>query len=156
MMTTITSKGRPATKRNVVTYLGLAAILASLFGGVHVLYVGTDVAARDPASRDYEQGWSVVASSGEPGRFVASNYRQCVDARKTGYWMTDWWLTIVRSRENAASGCAIAVVSLAATAKGGAFSESVKDVIKRLPDRLARPDRPEHKLGWFVIDDRPS
>jgi hypothetical protein len=96
-----------------------------------------------------------VAASGDAGKFVASNYRTCIEARDTGYTMTDWWLTLVHSRLNTAAQCSLKTVSLALV-KGDAFVARVSGVISSLPTQIAAPDQPARTLRWFVIDDRPT
>lgn len=97
----------------------------------------------------------MVAASGDAGKFVASNYRTCIEARDTGYTMTNWWLTIVHSRLNTAAQCGLKTVSLA-SGKGDAFVAQVKGVIGSLPTQIAVPDQPARTLRWFVVDDRPT
>ncbi|RQH05496.1 hypothetical protein [Paraburkholderia dinghuensis] len=148
--------GRQAAKRHPVYLAGLAAIVgiavANLYG-MQTQPMEGDAAGRAGAS--YEKAWAVVAASGDAGKFVASNYRTCIEARDTGYTMTDWWFTIVHSRLNTAAQCGLKTVSLASL-KGDAFVAQVKDVISGLPTQIAVPDQPARTLRWFVIDDRPT
>ncbi|MEM5315446.1 hypothetical protein [Paraburkholderia sp. JHI869] len=148
--------GSQAAKRHPVYLAGLVAIVVVAVANLYELR--TQPMAGDATGRgggSYQKAWEVVAASGDAGRFVASNYRTCIEAADTGYTMTDWWLIVVHSRLSTASQCGLKTVSLASM-KGDAFVAQVKGVIGSLPTQIAVPDQPARTLRWFVIDDRPT
>ncbi|MEX3896859.1 hypothetical protein [Paraburkholderia sp. BR10954] len=154
VMISVPKSGRQAAKRLAVHLAGFVAI-----AGVAVAYglqtQSMEGGAAGRAGGSYEKAWAVVAASGDVGKFVASNYRTCIEAHDTGYTMTDWWLTIDHSRLNTAAQCGLETVSRASM-KGDAFVAQVKGVIGSLPTLIAVPDQPARTLRWFVIDDRPT
>ncbi|WP_028205506.1 hypothetical protein [Paraburkholderia nodosa] len=153
-MISVLKTGRQATKRHPVYLTGLVAIaVVAVAYGLQTRSMVGSAAGRDSGS--YEKAWAVVAASGDAGKFVASNYRTCIEAHDTSYTMTDWWVTIVHSRLNTAAQCGLKTVALASM-KGGAFLAQVKGVIGSLPTQIAVPDQPARTLRWFVIDDRPT
>jgi hypothetical protein len=154
-MTSIPKAGREAVKRHpaLAGLVAIAGVAVAVTYGLQSQPTVEDAAGR--AGGGYEEAWALVAASGEAGKFVASNYRNCIETRDTGYTMTDWWLTIVHSRLNTAAQCGLKTVSLASM-KGDAFAAQVKGVIGSLPAKIAVPDQPAHTLRWFVIDDRPT
>lgn len=153
-MISVLKTGRRATKRHPVYLTGLVAIaVVALAYGLQTRSMEGGAAGWDRGSD--ERAWAVVAASGDAGKFVASNYRTCIEAYDTSYTMTDWWVTIVHSRLNTAAQCGLQTVALASM-KGGAFVTQVKGVIGSLPTQIAVPDQPVRTLRWFVIDDRPT
>ncbi len=105
-MISVLKTGQQAAKRHPMYLAGFVAIagvaVASLYG-LQTQPMEWDAAGR--ADGSYEKAWAVVAASGDAGKFVTSNYRTCIEARDTGYTITDWWLTIVHSRLNTAAQC---------------------------------------------------
>ncbi|MCP3711490.1 hypothetical protein M3I54_31775 [Paraburkholderia sp. CNPSo 3274] len=154
VMISVPKPGRQAAKRHPVHLAGLVAIAA-----VAVAYgLQTQPLERDAVGLtggSHEKAWAAVAATGDAGKFVALNYRTCIEARDTSYTMTDWWLTVVHSRLNTAAQCGLKTVSRASM-KGDAFVAQVKGVIGSLPVQIAVPDQPARTLRWFVIDDRPT
>ncbi|MCG5072183.1 hypothetical protein [Paraburkholderia tagetis] len=152
-MISIPKAGLQAAKHHPMHLAGLVAIAGvAVAYGLQTQQMEGEAAGR--AGGSYEQAWAVVAASGDAGKFVASNYRTCIEARDHGYAMTDGWLTIVHSRLNTAAQCGLKTVSLA-SAKGDAFGAQVKSVIGSLPTQIAVPGRAARTARWFVIDDRP-
>jgi hypothetical protein len=153
-MISVPRTGSQAAKRHPLHLAGLVAI-----AGVAVAFgLQTQSSKGDAAWRtggSYEKAWAAIAASGEAGKFVATNYRTCIEARDASYTMTDWWLTIDHSRLNTAAQCGLETVARAST-QGDAFVAQVKSVIGALPAQIAVPDQPVHTLRWFVIDDRPT
>ncbi|WP_233859030.1 hypothetical protein [Paraburkholderia sp. HD33-4] len=153
-MISVPKTGRQEAKRHAVHLAGLVAIAGvAVAYGLQTRPMEGDAARR--ADGSYENAWAVVAASGDAGKFVASNYRTCIEAHDTGYTMTDWWLTIVHSRLNTAAQCGLKTVSRASM-KGDDFVAQVKSVIGNLPTHIAVPDQAARTLRWFVIDDRPT
>ncbi|MEX3943145.1 hypothetical protein AB4Y44_26955 [Paraburkholderia sp. BR10937] len=155
-MISVLKTGRQAAKRHPVSLAGLVAIAGVAVVNLYGLQTQPiEGAAPGRAGGGYEKAWAVVAASGDAGKFVASNYRTCIESLDTGYTMTDWWLTVVHSRLNTAAQCGLKTVALASV-KGDAFVAEVKGVISSLPTQIAVPDQPARTLRWFVIDDRPT
>ena len=155
-MISVLKTGRQAAKRHPVYLAGLVAIVGVAVANLYELQTQPmEGGALGRADGSYQKAWEVVAASGEAGKFVASNYRTCIEAFDTGYTTTDWWLTVVHSRLNTAAQCGLKTVSLASM-KGDAFVAQVKGVISSLPTQIAVPDQPARTLRWFLIDDRPT
>ncbi|HKR41226.1 MAG TPA: hypothetical protein VJU59_16380 [Paraburkholderia sp.] len=155
-MISVLKTGRQAAKRHPVYLAGLVAIVGVAVANLYELQTQPiEGDAPGWAGGGYEQAWEAVAASGDAGKFVASNYRTCIEALDTGYTMTDWWVTVIHSRLNTAAQCGLKTVSLASI-KGDAFVAQVKGVISSLPTQVAVPDQPARTLRWFVIDDRPT
>jgi hypothetical protein len=138
-MISVLKTGSQAAKRHPVYLAGLIAIAVI---SVAVLYrqqpqpMGSDAAGR--AGGGYEKAWAVVAASSDAGKFVAANYRTCVETRDTDPATADGWLTIVHSPLETAAQCGLKTVSLA-SAKGDVFVAQVKNVISSLPTQIAVP-----------------
>ncbi|RZF29200.1 hypothetical protein EVC45_13860 [Paraburkholderia sp. UYCP14C] len=153
-MISIPKAGRQAARHHAVYLAGVVAIAGvAVTYGLQTQSVEEDTAGR--ADGSYEKAWEMVAASGDAGKFVASNYRTCIEAHETGYTMTDWWLTIIHSRLNTAARCGLKTVSRASM-NGDVFVAQVKSVIASLPTQIAVRDQPARTLRWFVIDDRPT
>lgn len=156
VMTSVLKTGRLAARRHPVYLAGLVVVAVAAVANLYGLQTQpTDGSAAGRADASYEKAWAAVAASGDAGKFVASNYRTCIEARDADGATKDGWLTIVHSRLDTAAQCGLKTVSLA-SAKGDAFVAEVKGVISSLPAQLAVPDQPARTLRWFVIDDRPT
>lgn len=146
--------GSQVAKRHPVYFAGLAAIVGIAVAGLYGLRtqpMNGDAAGR--AGVSYEKAWAVVAASGDAGKFVAANYRTCIEASDPGLATTDGWLTSINSPESAAADCGQRTVSLA-SANGDAFVAQVKDVISGLPTKIALPGQPAGPLRWLVSNDQ--
>jgi hypothetical protein len=139
-MISVLKTGSQAAKRHPVYLAGLVAIAgiaAAVLYGLQTQPLEGDAAGR--AGAVDEKAWAVVAASGDAGKFVASNYRTCIETRDTGPATADGWLTIVPSPSETAAQCGLKTVSLASV-QGDAFVARVKDVISSLPAQIAVPD----------------
>ncbi|WP_296653772.1 hypothetical protein [Paraburkholderia sp.] len=151
IMNSVLKAGRQAAKRHPVHLAGLVVIVGVALASLHALQTQTtERGAAGRAGASYERAWAAVAASGDAGRFVASNYRTCIEADANPA-TTDGWISIVHSPEDTAAQCGLNTVSLAA-AKGDAFVVQVKNVIRSLPVQLAVHDQPVRTLRWFVPD----
>lgn len=138
-MISVLKTGSQAAKRHPAYLAGLVAVAGIAVAVLYGLQMQPmAVASAGQAGGGYEKAWAVVAASGDAGKFVASNYRSCIETRDTGPATADGWLTIVYSPAETAAQCSLKTVSLA-SAKGDAFVAQVKDVIGSLPTQIAVP-----------------